>query len=63
MRLHYTKAMALVDDNFNAESDGLFKGYAAATGNVDLGGDIILKAHLTNGYKHQTPPRARTLAT
>ena len=37
------KAMALVDDNFNAESDGLFKGYAAATGNVDLGGDIILK--------------------
>ena len=42
MRLHYTKAMALVDDNFNAESDGLFKGYAAATGNVDLVGDIIL---------------------
>ena len=39
MRLHHTKAVALVDDNFNAESDGLFKGYAAATGNVDLGGD------------------------
>ena len=36
MRLHYTKAMALVDDNFNAESDGLFKGYAAEIGRAHV---------------------------
>ena len=28
---------------FNAESDGLFKGQYVQLGNVDLGGDIILK--------------------
>lgn len=61
MRLHYTKAMALVDDNFNAESDGLFKGYAAATGNVDLGGDIILKGAFNEWLQTADANRVRVL--
>ena len=61
MRLHYTKAMALVDDNFNAESDGLFKGYAAATGNVDLGGDIILKGAFNEWLQTSDTSRVRVL--
>ena len=63
MRLHYTKAMALVDDNFNAESDGLFKGYAGniVTGNVDLGGDIILKGAFNEWLQTADASRVRVL--
>lgn len=61
MRLHYTKAMSLVDDNFDAIKEGEFKGYAAATGNVDLGGDIILKGAFSDFLKTAKAERVRIL--
>ncbi len=61
MRLHYTKALSLVDDNFNTENEGVFSGYAAATGNVDLGQDIILKGAFSEFLNSAKPERIRVL--
>ena len=52
MRLHYTKALSLVDSKFTEQQkEGAFSGYAAATGNVDLGSDIILKGAFSDWLK------------
>lgn len=61
MRLHYTKALSLVDSNFKEAGDGAFSGYAAATGNVDLGNDIILKGAFTDFLKNNDASRVRVL--
>lgn len=61
MRLHYTKAMALVDADFSPTVEGAFSGYAAATGNVDLGNDIILKGAFEDFLKKAKPERVRVL--
>lgn len=61
MRLHYTKAMALVDADFSPTVEGAFSGYAAATGNVDLGNDIILKGAFEDFLKNAKPERVRVL--
>ena len=53
MQILYTKALSLVDSNFTAKADkdGAFSGYAAATGNVDLGNDIIMKGAFSDWLK------------
>ena len=53
MQILYTKALSLVDSNFTAKADkdGAFSGYAAATGNVDLGNDIIMKGAFNDWLK------------
>ena len=61
MRLHYTKALSLVDSNFKEAGDGAFSGYAAVTGNVDLGGDIILKGAFSEWLDKADPGRVRVL--
>ena len=61
MRLHYTKALSLVDSNFKEAGDGAFSGYAAVTGNVDLGGDIILKGAFSEWLDKADPSRVRVL--
>lgn len=61
MRLHYTKALSLVDSNFKEAGDGTFSGYAAVTGNVDLGGDIILKGAFSEWLDKADPSRVRVL--
>ena len=48
----YTKAWSLVDSKFTEQAkEGAFSGYAAATGNVDLGSDIILKGAFSDWLK------------
>ena len=61
MRLHYTKALSLVDSNFKEAGDGAFSGYAAVTGNIDLGGDIILKGAFSEWLDKADPSRVRVL--
>ena len=61
MRLQYTKALALVDKDFSEEKEGLFKGYAAATGNIDRGNDIILKGAFTDSLAKTDPSKIRVL--
>ena len=61
MRLQYTKAMALVDKDFSEEKEGLFKGYAASTGNIDRGNDIILKGAFTDSLAKTDPSKIRVL--
>ena len=61
MRLHYTKALSLVDSNFKEAGDGTFSGYAAVTGNVDLGDDIILKGAFSEWLDKADPSRVRVL--
>ena len=61
MRLHYTKALSLVDDNFNTANEGQFSGYAAVTGNVDLGQDIILQGAFAEFLNSANPSRIRVL--
>ena len=59
----YTKALSLVDSNFTAKADkdGAFSGYAAATGNVDLGNDIIMKGAFSDWLKTADASRVRVL--
>jgi len=61
MRLQYTKALALVDKDFSEEKEGLFKGYAASTGNIDRGNDIILKGAFTESLAKTDPSKIRVL--
>lgn len=61
MRLNYTKALSLVDDNFDAQNEGMFTGYAAVTGNVDLGNDIILKGAFQDSLAKTDPSKVRVL--
>lgn len=61
MRLHYTKALSLVDSNFKESGDGAYSGYAAVTGNTDLGGDIILKGAFSEWLEKADTSRVRVL--
>ena len=61
MRLHYTKALSLVDSNFKEAGDGAYSGYAAVTGNTDLGGDIILKGAFSEWLEKADTSRVRVL--
>ena len=63
MQILYTKALSLVDSNFTAKADkdGAFSGYAAATGNVDLGNDIIMKGAFSDWLKTADASRVRVL--
>ena len=63
MQILYTKALSLVDSNFTAKADneGAFSGYAAATGNVDLGNDIIMKGAFNDWLKTADASRVRVL--
>ena len=63
MQILYTKALSLVDSNFTAKADneGAFSGYAAATGNVDLGNDMIMKGAFSDWLKTADASRVRVL--
>lgn len=63
MQILYTKALPLIDRNFmaKADNDGAFSGYAAATGNVDLGNDIIMKGAFSEWLKTADASRVRVL--
>lgn len=63
MQILYTKALPLIDSNFmaKADNDGAFSGYAAATGNVDLGNDIIMKGAFSEWLKTADASRVRVL--
>ncbi|HNP02178.1 MAG TPA: HK97 family phage prohead protease [Agitococcus sp.] len=62
MQILYTKALSLVDSKFTEQQkEGAFSGYAAATGNVDLGSDIILKGAFSDWLKTADASRVRVL--
>lgn len=62
MQILYTKALSLVDSKFTEQQkEGAFSGYAAATGNVDLGSDIILKGAFSDWLKIADASRVRVL--
>ena len=61
MQLFYTKALSLVDSQYKNEANGAFSGYAAATGNVDLGGDIILQGAFSDWLASADASRVRVL--
>ena len=62
MQILYTKALSLVDSKFTEQQkEGAFSGYAAATGNVDLGSDIILKGVFSDWLKIADASRVRVL--
>lgn len=59
MQILYTKALALTPTDVNA--DGAFSGYAAKTGNIDRGGDIILRGAFEESLKTLDPSKVRVL--
>lgn len=61
MQLHYTKALSLVDSQYKNSADGAFSGYAATTGNVDLGNDIILAGAFGDWLNSADASRVRVL--
>ena len=62
MQILYTKALSLVGSKFTEQQkEGAFSGYAAATGNVDLGSDIILKGAFSDWLKIADASRVRVL--
>ena len=56
MQILYTKALSLVDSNFTGKGGQRwwFSICAAATGNVDLGNDIIMKGAFNDYPKQPT---------
>ena len=62
MQILYTEALSLVDSKFTEQQkEGAFSGHAAATGNVDLGSDIILKGAFGDWLKIADASRVRVL--
>jgi phage head maturation protease len=59
MQLFYTKALSLVDSQYKNSADGVFSGYAATTGNVDLGNDIIIAGAFSDWLKSADASRVR----